>query len=73
MMEAVISSKTSVSIYQSTQRNIPEDSLIHTRCRENLKSHHDCVLVTRLIYEQQSTWAACIILLYVPTLLLHEK
>jgi hypothetical protein len=32
-------SKTSVNFYQTTRRNIPEDSDFHTRCRENLKSH----------------------------------
>jgi hypothetical protein len=40
MMEAVRSSETSVSIYQTIQRNISEDSHLHNRCRENLKSHH---------------------------------
>jgi hypothetical protein len=38
MMEAASSSETSVNFYQTTERNIPEDSL-HTRRRENLKSH----------------------------------
>jgi hypothetical protein len=38
MMEAVIS-ETSVSIYHNTRRSIPEDSHIHSRRRENLKSH----------------------------------
>jgi hypothetical protein len=37
MMEAASTSETSVSFYQTTQRNIPEDSL-HFRRRENLKS-----------------------------------
>jgi hypothetical protein len=36
MMEAVICSDTSVCIYQTTRRNIPEDSHLHTRRRENL-------------------------------------
>jgi hypothetical protein len=39
MMEAVSSSETSVSIYQATQRNIPEDSHLYSRRREILKSH----------------------------------
>jgi hypothetical protein len=39
MMEAVSTSETSVSFYQTTQRNIPEDSDRHTRRLENLKSH----------------------------------
>jgi hypothetical protein len=38
-MEAVSTSGTVVSIYQITQRNIPEDSHLHTCCCENLKSH----------------------------------
>jgi hypothetical protein len=39
MMEAVSTSETLVSVYQTTRRNIPEDSHLHTRRRENLKSH----------------------------------
>jgi hypothetical protein len=39
MMEAVSTSETSVNCYQTTRRNIPEDSHLHTRRRENLKSH----------------------------------
>jgi hypothetical protein len=31
MMEAVSSSETSVNIYQTTWRNIPEDSHLHVR------------------------------------------
>jgi hypothetical protein len=36
-MEEVSSSETSANIYQTTWRNIPEDSHLHTRRRENLK------------------------------------
>jgi hypothetical protein len=36
-MEAVSTSETSVNFYQTTWRNIPEDSHVHTRRRENLK------------------------------------
>jgi hypothetical protein len=39
MMEAVSTSETSVNIYQTKWHNIPEDSHIHTRRRENLKFH----------------------------------
>jgi hypothetical protein len=39
MMEAVNTSEASVSIYQTTRRNFPEDSHFHTRRSENLKSH----------------------------------
>jgi hypothetical protein len=37
MMEATITSETSVIFYQTTRRNNPEDSLLHIRRRENLK------------------------------------
>jgi hypothetical protein len=32
-------SETSVNVYQNALRNNPEDSHLHTRRRENLKSH----------------------------------
>jgi hypothetical protein len=38
-MEVVCTSETSVNFYQTTRRNIPEDSHLHTRRRENLKYH----------------------------------
>jgi hypothetical protein len=39
MMEAASKSETSVNFYQTTRRNKPKDSHIHTRRLENLKSH----------------------------------
>jgi hypothetical protein len=39
MIEAVNSSEMSVSFYQTTWRNIPEDSHLRICQRENLKSH----------------------------------
>jgi hypothetical protein len=39
MMEAAKTSETSVNFYQTTRRNILEDSHLHTRRRKNLKSH----------------------------------
>jgi hypothetical protein len=39
MMEAEITSETSVNFYQTTLRKIPEENYLHTRRRENLKSH----------------------------------
>jgi hypothetical protein len=39
MMKAESTSETSVIIYQTTRCNIPEDSHLHTRRSENLKSH----------------------------------
>jgi hypothetical protein len=38
-MEAARTSETSVDIQLRTQQYIPEDSELHTRSRENLKSH----------------------------------
>jgi hypothetical protein len=38
-IEAVITCETSLKHHQTTRRNIPEDSQLHTRRRENLKSH----------------------------------
>jgi hypothetical protein len=37
MMEAASASKTSINFYQTTWRNNPQDSHIHTHRRENLK------------------------------------
>jgi hypothetical protein len=39
MMEAANTSETPVNLYQTTQRNNPEDSYLLTRRHENLKSH----------------------------------
>jgi hypothetical protein len=39
MMEAASTSVTSVNLYQTTQRNNPEDSHLHICCWKNLKSH----------------------------------
>jgi hypothetical protein len=39
IMEAVSTSETSVNFYQISERNIPENSHLHNRRRENLKSH----------------------------------
>jgi hypothetical protein len=44
MMEAVRTSETSV-YYDTTQRNIPEDSNLQTRRCEKLKSHMDWILL----------------------------
>jgi hypothetical protein len=40
MMEAVSTLETSVNFYQTTRRNNPEDSHLHTRSRDNLKYHY---------------------------------
>jgi hypothetical protein len=39
MMEAASTSEKSVNFYQTTRRNNPEDIHLHTRPRDNLKSH----------------------------------
>jgi hypothetical protein len=39
MMEAVRTSETSVNFNVTTGRYFPEDSKLHTRRHENLKSH----------------------------------
>jgi hypothetical protein len=40
VMEAVRISETSVNFNVTTRRYIPEDSKLHTRRRENLKSYN---------------------------------
>jgi hypothetical protein len=40
-MEAVITSETSVNLYHIIWRIIPEDSHLHIRRREYLKSHQE--------------------------------
>jgi hypothetical protein len=58
-MEAASTSGMSVNVCQTTQRNNPEDSHLHIRRRENLKSH---ILVTSLTHNKRrcgqviSTW-----------------
>jgi hypothetical protein len=45
MMEAVSTSETSVNFLETTRRNIPEDSQLHARRRENLKYHLERLVV----------------------------
>jgi hypothetical protein len=46
MLEAVSTSETSENFYQTTQRNIPEDSHLHACRRENPKSHQNTYLMS---------------------------
>jgi hypothetical protein len=48
MMEAARTSETSVDIQLRTRQYIPEDSELHTRRRENLKSHIACSYLKHL-------------------------
>jgi hypothetical protein len=45
MMEAVNTSEISLHFHQATRRNLPEGNHIHTRGRENLKSHQEIPLL----------------------------
>jgi hypothetical protein len=47
MMEAARTSETLVDIVLRTRQYIPEDSELHTRFRENLKSHIFSVIITQ--------------------------
>jgi hypothetical protein len=49
MMEAANTFETSVTFYQTTRCNIPEDSHLHTRRRENLKSHSDPITLSSIL------------------------
>jgi hypothetical protein len=48
MMEAVNTSETKVNFYETTRRNIPVDSHLHTRRRENLTFTKVFVVVFRM-------------------------
>jgi hypothetical protein len=46
IMGAVSISGTSINLYQTARRNIPEDSHLHTRHLENMKSHQFLFVTT---------------------------
>jgi hypothetical protein len=49
MMEAARTSETLVNFYQTTRCYNPEDSNLHTHCRENLKSYLSSLIVCIII------------------------
>jgi hypothetical protein len=49
--DAVNTSEISVNFYEITRRNIPEDSHLKTRRRENLKCHYICYV--KLVLQPQ--------------------
>jgi hypothetical protein len=51
MMEAARTSATSVDIQLRTRQYIPEDSELHTRRRENLKSHKPTNLCNNFFFK----------------------
>jgi hypothetical protein len=56
MIEAVRTSETSVNLNVTTRRYIPEGSNLHTRRRENLKSHTSYMLHKEdAIHENKNT------------------
>jgi hypothetical protein len=44
MMEAVSSSETSVNFYQTTRRNIPEDSHLHSESEQSNSTGRELIL-----------------------------
>ena len=64
-LEAVGFSEKSVLICQSTRRHIPEFSILHSRHRENLKSHNDFLdqlnnQAHRLLKEDPVPWSSSV-------------
>jgi hypothetical protein len=53
-MEALRSSETSV-LTQATGRSIPEDGILHSHRRENLKFYIVCIVFSSSKYEGRST------------------
>jgi hypothetical protein len=58
VMEAVSISEMSVSIYQTAQHNVPEDSHLHACHCKNLKSHLNSLIAQAII----SVSMSCLVL-----------
>jgi hypothetical protein len=81
MMEAVSISETSVNLYESTRRSIPEDSHFHTRLRDNLQCRQFGVSVYTVLWGEGSDhhvlsplvplFVSHVLLRHVPTRLIH--
>jgi hypothetical protein len=54
MMEAARTSETSVDIQLRIRQYIPEDSELHTRRREDLKSHNNQTLLPSFLVSYQN-------------------
>jgi hypothetical protein len=50
----VNASETSIVVYQTTGRNIPEHSHVHTRCHENRKPRPEQFTLTSAVFKNQN-------------------
>jgi hypothetical protein len=52
MMEPASTSETSVNFHQTTRLNNPEEIHLHTRRRENLKSHTATIALKKVYWKE---------------------